>query len=107
MASLSKAQNALIETSVPLANGRRAVLLDVGGRKDVPLAEYNQNIYCIDAFGNIFWQVDAPTSQFFERDSFVRIVKNGEGQLRADRFGGNEYVIDHSTGKAIYVGWHK
>ncbi|KQT38215.1 hypothetical protein [Methylophilus sp. Leaf414] len=107
MARLSEAQNVLIEASVPLVNGHKVVLLDVGGRKDVPLVEYNQNIYCVDDFGNIVWQVDAPTSQFSERDSFVGVFKNKEGLLRADRFGGNEYVIDPKTGKANYVGWHK
>lgn len=106
MKCLSREQQALISATVPLPNGRKVVLPDVGGRKDISTPEYNQNIYCVDEQGNIIWQIKAEGG-FFERDSFVSVEVAPDGLLRADRFFGNEYLLDPENGVAEHVGWHK
>lgn len=106
MAHLTKNQHALICQEVDLPQGRRIVLLDVGGRSDIALDEHNRNIYCIGRDGEIFWQVQAIEPDV-ERDSFAFICVNKKGEICADRFFGNEFVIDSMTGVANHIGWHK
>ena len=102
---LSEEQVAMVGQRVSLPGARQVVLVDVGGRKDVSVAEYNSNIYCLDDENNIVWQVSSPNPRM-GRDSFVDIGFEN-GVLRANRFFGGEYVIDVSTGVAEESGWHK
>lgn len=94
-----------IAAEIRIDESTRVVLLDVAGRKDIPVAESNANIYCIDDQGAVIWQISGPSPKM-ERDSFVSLRQTDEG-LRADRFFGAEFVVDSSTGVATEVGWHK
>lgn len=106
MQSLTKDQMQLVSASVDLPENRRVVLLDLGGRKDIPAKEHNANVYCIDPNGQILWQVEAvPTS--LERDSFVWLERREDGNIWVGRFFGNEYVLDTTNGNAQHAGWHK
>lgn len=106
MSRLSKVQLETIYREIPLSLGRRIVLLDVGGRRDIPAIEHNRNVYCIGKDADVIWQIQAvePT---VERDSFVSLTKDEAGTICADRFFGNEFVLDPETGVANHVGWHK
>ena len=106
MHSLTNEQLQLISASVDLPESRRLVLLDIGGRKDVPLQEHNANVYCIGPSGHVHWQIQAAPGEL-ERDSFVWLDLRDDGQIWAGRFFGNEYVVDTTTGNAQYVGWRK
>ena len=106
MSYLSNWQLSRISQEVVLSPQRRVVLLDVGGLKDIPMHEHNRNIYCVGASGEVVWQVRAEDSTH-ERDSFVTLYVDGDKQLRADRFFGNEVLLDPITGIAEHVGWHK
>ncbi|NKF24580.1 hypothetical protein [Solimonas marina] len=105
MTKLTSAQVDLIEKRLEVDGARSIVLLDVGGRKDVPDHEYNANVYCLDDHGNVVWQISAPLSAN-PRDSFVSLRIDGK-KLCADRFFGTEYVVDLDTGEALKSGWHK
>ena len=106
MKHLSKSQLSRIAQEVVLSSKKRVVLLDVGGLKDISPQEHNQNIYCLGSNSEVYWQVQAgQTTQ--ERDSFVSLFIDEQGQLRADRFFGNEFLVDPITGVAEHVGWHK
>ena len=106
MEHLSQEQLALVFTELSLYSGQRIVLLDVGGRRDIPLTEHNRNVYCVDGVGKVVWQINAdePT---VERDSFVSLSLNEKGEICADRFFGNEFVLDPETGVANHIGWRK
>lgn len=102
---LSQDQVGKIMWSVPLSEGKRVVLVDVSGRRDIPLSDHNANIYCIGIDESILWQVQVPASKM-ERDPFVSLEMDG-GLLRADRFFGGEFSISIETGEATEIGWHK
>ncbi len=106
MVRLSKNQLNLISVSLPLPNGLKVVLLDIGGRRDISLVEHNSNIYCIDGLGDVRWQIQAGAT-IQERDSFVSISASEDGLLYADRFFGNEFIVNPENGLATHVGWHK
>lgn len=106
MRYLTNPQLAAIYQEIPISPERRIVLLDVGGRKDLSATEHNENIYCITTDGEVVWQVQAPETMH-ERDSFISLSRNEKGQLCADRFFGNEFVLDPETGVAHHTGWHK
>ena len=96
----------LVSMSIDLPESQRVVLLDIGGRKDIPAKEHNLNVYCIDHVGHILWQIQAASSSL-ERDSFVWLERREDGSIWAGRFFGNEYVLDTATGNAQHVGWRK
>jgi hypothetical protein len=102
---LSNDQVCSIAFRIALPGALQVVLIDVGGRKDIPPQEHNSNIYCVDSNGLVVWQVSAP-KPLGERDSFVDMELDGD-ILRANRFFGTEYVIDPLTGSAQETGWHK
>jgi len=102
---LSQDQVNSIYVRVTVSPGQEIVLLDVGGRKDIPETESNRNIYRIASDYSVVWQVDAPPSPH-GRDSFVSLEYT-DGVLRADRFFGREYLVDKDSGVAQEIGWHK
>lgn len=102
---LSKEQISTIHVRMPFSASQEIVLLDVGGKKEIPEGEYNRNIYLIDKNYSVIWQIDAPTSPH-GRDSFVAL-QYIDGMLRADRFFGRVYEVDENSGVAKEVGWHK
>lgn len=106
MRTLSKEQLSSIYREIVLLSDRRIILLDVSGRKDIPLSECNQNIYCVGQNGEVFWQVQAGDT-IYERDSFVSLSKTEDGNLSAGRFFGNEFLLNPETGTVQHVGWHK
>ncbi|GAB2615454.1 hypothetical protein [Novilysobacter erysipheiresistens] len=106
MRSLTKDQLQLTSASVDLPESRRIVLLEIGGRRDIPPQEHNANVYCIDPIGHVYWQIQAAPG-LLERDSFVWVERRDDGSIWAGRFFGNEYVLDTATGNAQLVGWSK
>lgn len=94
-----------LSREIALAGGRRIVLLEAPTDGSWPQSECQSNIYCLDASGQVVWQVKAPASKF-DTDSFVSIDLKGE-KLTASRFFGTEFEIDLTTGVAEEVGWHK
>lgn len=95
----------MIAQRIDLPDLSQAVLIDVGGEKDILASEYNSNVYRIDAKNNVIWQVSVPSSKM-GRDSFVD-AEFENGVLRANRFFGGEYIVDIATGTAEESGWHK
>jgi hypothetical protein len=81
------------------------VLIDVSGRKDLPVEQHCSNLFCVDGENEIIWQVTAPLSKH-GRDSFIS-VDWLNGTLSATRFFGAEFVIDEINGNAEEVGWRK
>jgi hypothetical protein len=106
MTKLSKIQISQIRRQIEVVTGKSIVLIDVACCRDIPLDEHNQNIYCIDQDMNIIWQIHAGSTTYSE-DSFVYLGKDDTGRIRADRFFGNEFIIDPDTGIAELKGWHK
>lgn len=84
----------------------RIVLVPTGGLRDIPDADKNNNIYCIDSGFEIIWQISPSLPPKFETDAFVSLRLSGS-RLLADRFFGDEFEIDRASGKAVAIGWHK
>lgn len=86
--------------------GKKIVLLDVLGLKDMSQEELNANIYCIDDSFDIIWQIN-PEPTKFEIDSFTSIKINEKKFIEAKRFSGFKYKIDLQNGKATIIEWDK
>ena len=95
-----------IRQKVSLANGKSIVLVDVSGRRDIPIKDSNSNVYCVDDSYNILWVINTGERESTSRDSFVALTY-GDGILQARRFFGKEYDIDLNNGNAREVGWNK
>lgn len=106
MRHLTKEQLSQIYREVVLSPQRRIVLLDVGVSKRIPVSEENQNVYCIGPMGEVHWQIQADNA-INERDSFVSLSIGKDSQIRADRFFGNEFLVNPDSGVAEHIGWHK
>lgn len=96
---------ARIYRKIDLSGGWQVVLLEAPTDGSWPKADCFLNIYCIDSFGEIIWQIVAPEPKF-DTDSFVSLLFEG-GKLKASRFFGAEFNIDVKSGIAEEVGWHK
>ena len=106
MNRLTTEQMTRISKTIEVPEVGRIVLVDVSGQKDDQLEDHNQNIYCIDEIGNIKWQIQAD-STIQERDSFTYLFRDDKGMIHAERFFGNEFIIDPIIGKAELTEWHK
>lgn len=83
---------------IDIGNGRKIVLFDVMGDKQITNNELISNFYCIVKDYTVLWQVkEAKTQPPFENDGFAHLVKNEKGEIIADRFSGFEYKIDSIT----------
>lgn len=89
-----------VKQSLAGPNGLRIDLVDgfVTGLTD---DQANRNVYCVDAAGNLVWQI--PVLQFgpYERSPYVSIRFDASGVLKAYRSDGMEYGIDVGSGQVI------
>jgi len=102
---LDKEKLSRVFKAVDLPNGRQVVLIEAPTDGSWPKEECYSNIFCIDASGEVVWQVKAGAPKF-DSDSFVSMNLKGN-EMNASRFFGSEFRIDLATGIAEEVGWHK
>jgi len=119
MEKLSRYQRSKIDQGIIISDKRILVLIDVSSEKNLPLDEFNRNVYLVDNDYNIIWQIKGesqhtkvakeqyPNDIARQDDMFVRIYKDDKGEFFADRFHGEECQISIETGEAKRIGWHK
>jgi hypothetical protein len=90
---------------VDLSNGLKIVLIEAPTDGSWLEVDCYLNIYCIDIFDEIIWQIAAPVPKL-SSDSFISFTLEGE-VLKASRFFGGEFEVDIQTGVAKEIGWHK
>lgn len=105
MNQLSNEKQQSIRQKIEISSDRFIILVDVSGRKDLPIEESNLNVYCIDKDSNIVWQISCENIPI-NRDSFSAIFFENDS-LKARRFFGTEYSVDKKNGVTQEVGWNK
>lgn len=103
---LSDEKIARINVSVKMSGGRRVVLLEAPTDKSWPENDVVNNVYCIDNYNEIVWQISAAAPSQ-SGDAFVGLKKDFTGALRARRFFGGEFKVDSGNGVARMTGWGK
>lgn len=108
---LNSKQISKIDSRINLTEKKMIVAIDVSEDKGKGWSENEicYNIYCIDEYYNIIWQVKEINTDppFKGRDPFCYLGKNNNGEIIADRFSGFTYKIDPETGEATRTGFHK
>ncbi len=105
MKKLTGKQIKTINMKISVGTDSYIVLVDTMGDRTVVGDECNKNIYCVNSNYDVVWQVKVDETGF-EADPFVYIWLDNK-KLLANKFHGNEYEIDISTGMATEIGWHK
>lgn len=61
---------------------------------------FNENIFCVDVFGNLKWQIEK-TSHIYEDSPYDKIIKISELFIEAWNYDSNNYIVDVETGKIL------
>lgn len=107
MSKLTQLQISLIKQTISEKNGD---IVRISIPNETTFSEYdaNSNIYMISSENEIIWQIRADKGNIapLKIDPFVSL-KFKDNILKAQRFSGNEYLINITTGKATQVDWNK
>lgn len=86
---------------IPIQNGDKIILINT---LELPQNsspnEINQNVYRLNADGDILWQIGAPDG-IYDKTPFKNIKMDDRGHLKAYNRDGILYEIDVGTGKIL------
>lgn len=107
MSKLTQLQLSLIKQTIR-EKGGDIVRISIPSETTFSEIDTNSNIYMISSDNKIIWQIEADKGNVapMKIDPFVSL-KLKDNVLKAQRFSGNEYQIDITTGKATQVDWNK
>ena len=88
-----------IQKRLRMGDGSEVLLIDrLGAPADMPLEAINRNVFRLDSFGKMMWQIGAPLG-LRDRTPYTNIYEEPEGVLKAYCWDGVEYIVDLGTGK--------